>query len=386
MIVSKLFNQFFHSQTSGGILLIFCTAFSLLLANSPIAESYDAIWLTDMFGHSFAHWINDGLMAIFFFLIGLELKREVFVGELSDTKKAILPVFAALGGMLIPAFIFFLTNKGTDTIHGFGIPMATDIAFAVAIITMLGKRVPLSLKVFLTALAVIDDLGAIVVIALFYPNPELPLDFTQFGIAIAILLGLFALNKLKVKSMIPYIIGGIAVWWFMLHSGIHATIAGVLVAFTIPFDKDDSKSLSAKMEHALHIPVAFIILPLFALANTAITIDGGGLAHFSIPLASGIFLGLVVGKPVGITLFTWIAVKLGLCELPTAVNFKRVFGVGILGGIGFTMSIFVSMLAFKVPSYINEAKLMILVASLTAAIVGFIVLKILLTTKQDYSD
>ena len=386
MIVSKLFNQFFHSQTSGGILLIFCTAFSLLLANSPIAESYDAIWLTDMFGHSFAHWINDGLMAIFFFLIGLELKREVFVGELSDTKKAILPVFAALGGMLIPAFIFFLTNKGTDTIHGFGIPMATDIAFAVAIITMLGKRLPLSLKVFLTALAVIDDLGAIIVIALFYPNPELPLDFTQFGIAIAILLGLFALNKLKIKSMIPYIIGGIAVWWFMLHSGIHATIAGVLVAFTIPFDKDDSKSLSAKMEHALHIPVAFIILPLFALANTAITIDGGGLAHFSIPLASGIFLGLVVGKPVGITLFTWIAVKLGLCELPTAVNFKRVFGVGILGGIGFTMSIFVSMLAFKDPSYINEAKLMILVASLTAAIVGFIVLKILLTTKQDYSD
>ena len=386
MIVSKLFNQFFHSQTSGGILLIFCTAFSLLLANSPIAESYDAIWLTDMFGHSFAHWINDGLMAIFFFLIGLELKREVFVGELSDTKKAILPVFAALGGMLIPAFIFFLTNKGTDTIHGFGIPMATDIAFAVAIITMLGNRVPLSLKVFLTALAVIDDLGAIIVIALFYPNPELPLDFTQFGIAIAILLGLFALNKLKIKSMIPYIIGGIAVWWFMLHSGIHATIAGVLVAFTIPFDKDDSKSLSAKMEHALHIPIAFIILPLFALANTAITIDGGGLAHFSIPLASGIFLGLVVGKPVGITLFTWIAVKLGLCELPTAVNFKRVFGVGILGGIGFTMSIFVSMLAFKDPSYINEAKLMILVASLTAAIVGFIVLKILLTTKQDYSD
>ncbi|MDM1042920.1 Na+/H+ antiporter NhaA [Empedobacter falsenii] len=386
MIVSKLFNQFFHSQTSGGILLIFCTAFSLLLANSPIAESYDAIWLTDMFGHSFAHWINDGLMAIFFFLIGLELKREVFVGELSDTKKAILPVFAALGGMLIPAFIFFLTNKGTDTIHGFGIPMATDIAFAVAIITMLGKRVPLSLKVFLTALAVIDDLGAIIVIALFYPNPELPLDFTQFGIAIAILLGLFALNKLKIKSMIPYIIGGIAVWWFMLHSGIHATIAGVLVAFTIPFDKDDSKSLSAKMEHALHIPIAFIILPLFALANTAITIDGGGLAHFSIPLASGIFLGLVVGKPVGITLFTCIAVKFGLCELPTAVNFKRVFGVGILGGIGFTMSIFVSMLAFKDPSYINEAKLMILVASLTAAIVGFIVLKILLTTKQDYSD
>mgnify|MGYP003602154764 FL=1 len=386
MIVSKLYQQFFKSQSSGGIILIFCTILSLLLANSSFVDSYNAIWNFDLFGHSFAHWINDGLMAIFFFLIGLELKKEIFVGELSTTKKAILPIFAALGGMLVPAFIFYLTNRGTDTIDGFGIPMATDIAFAVAIITMLGNRVPLSLKVFLTALAVIDDLGAIIVIALFYPNPELPLDFTQFGIAIAILLGLFALNKLKVKSMIPYIIGGIAVWWFMLHSGIHATIAGVLVAFTIPFDKDDSKSLSAKMEHALHLPVAFIILPLFALANTAITIDGAGLAHFSLPLASGIFLGLVIGKPLGITLFTFIAVKLGLCELPTAVNFKRVFGVGILGGIGFTMSIFVSMLAFKDPSYINEAKLMILVASLTAAILGFISLKILLTTKQDYSD
>jgi Na+:H+ antiporter, NhaA family len=386
MIVSKLFNQFFKSQTSGGIVLIICTALSLVLANTTISNVYQSIWSTDMFGHSFSHWINDGLMAIFFFLIGLELKREIFVGELSNSKKAILPVFAALGGMLVPAFIFFLTNKGTDTLHGFGIPMATDIAFAVAIITMLGNRVPLSLKVFLTALAVIDDLGAIVVIALFYPNPELPLDFTQFGIAIALLLGLFVLNKMKVKSMIPYIIGGIAVWWFMLHSGIHATIAGVLVAFTIPFDKDDSKSLSAKMEHALHFPVAFIILPLFALANTAITIDGGGFAHFSLPLASGIFLGLVVGKPIGITLFTWIAVKLGLCELPTAVNFNRVFGVGILGGIGFTMSIFVSMLAFRDPSYINEAKLMILVASLTAAITGFIILKIMLNTKQDYSD
>ena len=386
MLSTKLFQDFFKSQTSGGIILIFCTLFSLILANSPFASSYHGIWEVNAFGHHLSHWINDGLMAIFFFLIGLELKREIFVGELSSIKKATLPIFAALGGMLIPAFIFFLTNNGTDTISGFGIPMATDIAFAVAIITMLGKRVPLSLKIFLTALAVIDDLGAIIVIALFYPNPELPLDFTQFGIAIAILLGLFALNKSKVKNTLLYIVGGIAVWWFMLHSGIHATIAGVLVAFTIPFDKDDAKSLSAKMEHALHLPVAFIILPLFALANTAITIDSGSLEHFSMPLASGIFLGLVIGKPVGITLFTFIAVKLGLCELPTAVNFKRVFGVGILGGIGFTMSIFVSMLAFTDPDYINEAKLMILVASLTAAVVGFFTLKVLLKNKQDYSN
>ena len=385
-MVSKLFQKFFHSQTSGGITLIFCTIFSLIIANSMFSDSYQNLWNIDMFGHSFAHWINDGLMAIFFFLIGLELKREIFVGELSNVKKAILPVFAALGGMLVPAGIFAALNYGTDTINGFGIPMATDIAFAVAVITMLGSRVPLSLKIFLTALAVIDDLGAIVVIALFYPNPELPLDFTQFGIAIAILAGLFALNKLKVKSIIPYIIGGIAVWWFMLHSGIHATIAGVLVAFTIPFDKDDSKSLSYKVQEALHIPVAFIILPLFALANTAITIEGGGFSHFSFPLAAGIFLGLVMGKPIGITLASFIAVKLGLCELPTAVNFKRIWGAGMLGGIGFTMSIFVSMLAFKDPDYINEAKLMILVASVAAAVLGFFYLKTTLTKRQDFSD
>lgn len=386
MIVSKLFQKFIHSQTSGGITLIFCTLFSLIVANSMFADSYQSLWHLDLFGHSFAHWINDGLMAIFFFLIGLELKREMLIGELSNVKKAILPIFAAVGGMLVPAGIFAALNYGTDTIHGFGIPMATDIAFAVAVITMLGKRVPMSLKVFLTALAVIDDLGAILVIALFYPNPELPFDITQFGIAMGVLALLFGLNRMKVNTIIPYIIGGIIVWWFMLHSGIHATIAGVLVAFTIPFNKDQSKSLCAKAEHFLHLPVAFIILPLFALANTAITIDGGGFSHFSFPLAAGIFLGLVVGKPIGVTLATFIAVKLGLSELPTAVNFKRVFGAGMLAGIGFTMSIFVSILAFKDPDYVNEAKLMILVASVAAAVFGFFYLKRTLTTRQDYSD
>lgn len=386
MIVSKLFQKFIHSQTSGGITLIFCTLFSLIVANSMFADSYQSLWHLDLFGHSFAHWINDGLMAIFFFLIGLELKREMLIGELSNVKKAILPIFAAVGGMLVPAGIFAALNYGTDTINGFGIPMATDIAFAVAVITMLGKRVPMSLKVFLTALAVIDDLGAILMIALFYPNPELPFDITQFGIAMGVLALLFGLNRMKVNSIIPYIIGGIIVWWFMLHSGIHATIAGVLVAFTIPFNKDQSKSLCAKAEHFLHLPVAFIILPLFALANTAIPIDGGGFSHFSFPLAAGIFLGLVVGKPIGVTLATFIAVKLGLSELPTAVNFKRVFGAGMLAGIGFTMSIFVSILAFKDPDYVNEAKLMILVASVAAAVFGFFYLKRTLTTRQDYSD
>ncbi|MBW1619839.1 MULTISPECIES: Na+/H+ antiporter NhaA [Empedobacter] len=385
-MISKLFQKFIHSQTSGGITLIFCTLFSLIVANSMFADSYQGIWHLDLFGHSFAHWINDGLMAIFFFLIGLELKREMLIGELSNVKKAILPIFAAVGGMLVPAGIFAALNYGTDTINGFGIPMATDIAFAVAVITMLGKRVPMSLKVFLTALAVIDDLGAILVIALFYPNPELPFDITQFGIAMGVLALLFGLNRMKVNSIIPYIIGGIIVWWFMLHSGIHATIAGVLVAFTIPFNKVQSKSLCAKAEHFLHLPVAFIILPLFALANTAITIDGGGFSHFSFPLAAGIFLGLVVGKPIGVTLATFIAVKLGLSELPTAVNFKRVFGAGMLAGIGFTMSIFVSILAFKDPDYVNEAKLMILVASVAAAVFGFFYLKRTLTTRQDYSD
>lgn len=385
-MVSKLFQRFLQSQTSGGITLIFCTVFSLIVANSMFAESYQEMWHFNLFGHTLAHWINDGLMAIFFFLIGLELKREMLIGELSNVKKAILPIFAAIGGMLVPAGIFIALNYGTDTMNGFGIPMATDIAFAVAVITMLGNRVPMSLKIFLTALAVIDDLGAILVIALFYPNPELPFDIIQFGFAIGILAILFGFNKLKINSIVPYIIGGIAVWWFMLHSGIHATIAGVLVAFTIPFDKDQTKSLCAKVEHALHLPVAFIILPIFALANTAITIDGGGFSHFSLPLAAGIFFGLVVGKPIGVTLASFIAVKLGLCELPTAVNFKRVFGTGLLAGIGFTMSIFVSMLAFKDPQYVNEAKLMILVASVTAAIIGFFYLKMTLTTRQDYSD
>lgn len=375
MRVSKLFQDFFHSQTSSGIILIFCTIFSLILANSAFVDSYNGIWNADMFGHHFSHWINDGLMAVFFFLIGLELKREIFVGELANVRQAILPIFAAIGGMLIPAGIFAIINYGTDTINGFGIPMATDIAFAVAVITMLGNRVPLSLKVFLTALAVIDDLGAILVIAFFYPNPELPLDFTQLGIAFGALALLFLLNKLKVKNLIFYIIGGIACWWFMLHSGIHATIAGVLVAFAIPFDKDDTKSLSFKVQHALHIPVSFIILPLFALANTAITIDGGGVSHFSLPLASGIFIGLVLGKPIGVVLASWIAVKLGLCVLPTAVNFKRIIGAGMLAGIGFTMSIFVSMLAFNDVDYINEAKLMILVASFVSAIAGFFYLR-----------
>lgn len=374
----NFFQKFLHNQTSGGIILIFCTLFSLVMANSLFAESYETIWNLDMFGHSFAHWINDGLMAIFFFVIGLELKRELYIGELSNVKKAILPIFAALGGMLVPAAIFSAINWGTDTINGFGIPMATDIAFAVAVITMLGNRVPLSLKVFLTALAVIDDLGAIVVIALFYPNPEVPFDFTQFGIAIGFLVLLFALNKLKIKSLILYIIFGIAVWWFMLHSGIHATIAGVLVAFTIPFHKDQTISLAAKVEAILHLPVAFVILPLFALANTAIVIDGGGMGHFSLTLAAGIFLGLVVGKPIGITLASFLAVKLGLCELPNAVNFKKIFGAGMLGGIGFTMSIFVTMLAFEDVAYINEAKIMILIASVSAAVFGFFYLKLIL--------
>lgn len=374
----SFFQKFLHNQTSGGIILIFCTIFSLVMANSAFADSYDSLWNIDMFGHSFAHWINDGLMAIFFFVIGLELKRELYIGELSNVKKAILPIFAALGGMLVPALIFSAINYGTDTLNGFGIPMATDIAFAVAVITMLGNRVPLSLKIFLTALAVIDDLGAIVVIALFYPNPEVPFDFTQFGIAIGFLALLFALNKFKVKSILLYVIFGIAVWWFMLHSGVHATIAGVLVAFTIPFHKDQTISLAAKVEAILHIPVAFVILPLFALANTAIGIEGGSLNHFSVPLAAGIFFGLVLGKPIGITLASWLAIKLGLCELPTAVNFRKVFGAGMLGGIGFTMSIFVTMLAFKDASYINEAKLMILIASVSAALLGFFYLKIVL--------
>jgi len=373
MKVQKLFLNFFKSQQAGGIILLLCTLASLILANSSFGISYEKFWETEVFNHHLGHWINDGLMVIFFFLIGLELKREVIVGELSDIKNALLPIVGALGGMLVPAAIYIFFNAGTSTHSGFGIPMATDIAFAIGILSLLGKKVPLSLKVFLTALAVIDDLGAILVIAIFYSST---IYWINLGIALAIFVALLILNKLKFNFIWIYILGGIFMWYFMLHSGIHATIAGVLLAITIPFHKDDSLSKSYKLQHLLHAPVAFFVLPVFALANTAVMIAPGWEENFGEPYALGILGGLILGKPLGIVLFCLMAVFLKICALPTGMNRINLTGTGFLAGIGFTMSIFITLLAFDDAEIINNAKFMILCASFFAGIIGYIWLRI----------
>jgi Na+:H+ antiporter, NhaA family len=378
MKLTRLFNEFFDSEKSGGILLIGCTALSLLLANSFLHDNYLQLWHFQIGEHSSAHWINDGLMTIFFLLIGLELEREIYIGELSSLKNASLPIFAALGGMLVPAGLFLLFNFGTGTQSGAGIPMATDIAFALGILSLLGNRVPSSLKIFLTALAVIDDLGAIIIIAIFYTKTLL---WTNLFIALGIFALLLILNRLKVRNLIPYLIGGVVMWYFMLHSGVHATITGVLLAFAIPFGNGDKKSTSYILQHFLHKPVAFIILPIFALANTAIEFSGDISQTLTEKYSLGIALGLIVGKPIGIFLLTFLAVTFGLCKLPTDLNWKSIFGVGLLGGIGFTMSIFVTLLAFDNETIINNSKLVILISSLTAGIIGFLTLRLTLRTE-----
>lgn len=376
---SKLFNAFFKSEKSGGILLILATILSLFLANSSFQLEYISFWNTEIAGNSIVHWINDGLMTIFFLLIGLELEREIYNGELSNRKKAALPIFGALGGMIIPALLFSVINFGTKTQSGAGIPMATDIAFAVGILSLLGKNVPTSLKIFLTALAVIDDLGAIIIIAVFYTST---ISFLNLGIALSVLGFLFALNRYKIQSIIPYSIGGIIMWYFMMHSGIHPTIAGVLLAFVIPFGDGSEKSTSAKLQHFVHKPVAFIILPLFALANTCLIINGDWHSILLQSNSLGIILGLIVGKPFGIFIFTFLGVFLGLCELPKDLKWKNILGAGFLGGIGFTMSIFITLLAFSDSELIVSSKIAIVIASTIAAIVGYFSLKLTLKLKK----
>ena len=376
MRVTKLFKDFFDSEKSGGLVLIACTIISLVVANSTFGTDYHHFWQTQFQGHSIEHWVNDGLMAIFFLLIGLELEREIYIGELSKLKDALLPIFGAIGGMFVPAGLFLLFNYGTATQSGAGIPMATDIAFALGILSLLGNRVPTSLKVFLTALAVIDDLGAIIIIAIFYTTTLL---WTNLFIALGIFALLLVFNRLKIRNLIPYLIGGVAMWYFMLHSGVHATITGVLLAFAIPFGNGDEKSTSYILQHFLHKPVAFIILPIFALANTAIVFSGDIAQTLTENNSLGIALGLIVGKPLGIFLLTFLAVSLGLCKLPTDLNWKSIFGVGLLAGIGFTMSIFISLLAFDNDTVINNSKLVILMSSFIAGTIGYFFLKITLT-------
>lgn len=365
---TKLFKSFFESEKSSGLLLIICTILSLFLANSYFGNGYHHFWETQFAGYSIEYWINDGLMAIFFLLIGLELEREVYIGELSKFKEALLPIIAAIGGMFVPALIYLWFNFGTTTQNGAGIPMATDIAFAIGILSLIGKRVSVSLKIFLTALAVIDDLGAIFVIAVFYTKT---IYWNNLLIALSIFVILLVFNRLKIRNLIPYLVGGVAMWYFMLNSGVHATITGVLLAFAIPFGNGDNKSTSYILQDFLHKPVAFFILPLFALANTAIIFNTNISEIFNHNYSIGIATGLIIGKPLGIFIAVFIAIKLKLCKFPDGLNFNNIIGLGFLAGIGFTMSIFITLLAFDDISIINNAKTIILFSSLIAGIIGF---------------
>jgi NhaA family Na+:H+ antiporter len=371
--LSQTFQRFFDSEKSAGMVLIACTLLSIAAANASWGASYLAVWQTPIAGMSLEHWINDGLMAIFFLLIGLELERELYNGELSKLSNALLPMVAAIGGMLAPALIHFYFNVGTASQAGIGIPMATDIAFALAILALLGNRVPTSLKVFVVAFAVIDDLGAALLIALFYTaNLSMPALLSAAGV----LLILAMLNRMRVMALLPYLIGGIIMWALMLKSGVHATIAGIALAFAIPFSakQDDAVSPSHRLEHLLHRPVAFMILPLFALANTGVVIHAGwtdALLHH--PNSIGILLGLLLGKPIGITALCLVAVALNICKLPADIHWRHIIGAGMLGGIGFTMSIFITNLAFVGQlDVINASKMAILLASLFAGLLGYI--------------
>lgn len=381
MKITQLYKDFFESEKFGGLLLILCTAISLLVANSAFGESYHHFWLLEFAGKPIEYWINDGLMTIFFLLIGLELEREIYQGELSNIKDALLPIFAAIGGMFIPAAIYLFFNYGTDTQSGAGIPMATDIAFALGILSLLGNKVPNALKIFLTALAVIDDLGAILVIAIFYTKSLL---WTNLLISLAIFVILFVMGKyFKVRNLIIYLVGGVFMWYFMLNSGVHATITGVLLAFAIPYGKGDHTSTSYILQHSLHKPVAYVILPIFALANTAIVLSSDFGTLITQNSSIGIALGLIVGKPLGVFAVTFLAVKIGFCKLPDSLNWKSVVSVGFLGGIGFTMSIFITLLAFEDAIVINNAKFIILISSLIAGVIGYFALKFVLVKDQE---
>lgn len=362
--------EFIHDSRAVGITLFVCTIISMVLANTGAAERYIGFWNMELHApeilhlpHSLLHWINDLLMAAFFFLVGMEIKRELLAGELSSFKKSIMPIAAAIGGMLAPAGIFLLFNAGTGFQHGWGIPMATDIAFSLGVASLLGKKVPFSLKVFLMALAIIDDLGAILVIALFYGG-DVQVKFLLAGAAICV--ALFILGKTKMKFNFIHIILGLLLWYVVFRSGIHATIAGVVFALFVPL-KDLSNFI-----HRLHDPVNFLILPIFALANTAIPIPSDFAGAISTSLSWGIIAGLVIGKPLGITFMSWLTVKLRLGEKPKGSTWFQLGGIGALAGIGFTMSIFISMLAFREVENQDISKIATLIASLAAVFIGYL--------------
>lgn len=430
--ILRQFQQFVKLESFGGVLLLIGTIMALAWANSPWAESYTRFWQTPvtvgagsfMLSKPLLLWINDGLMAIFFFVVGLEIKRELLVGELSTPRKAMLPIVAALGGMVTPAVLFTLFNIGTPAMRGWAIPTATDIAFALGVLALLGDRAPLAIKVFLTALAIIDDLGAVLIIALFYTGELSGINLAIGGV---FLLLMIVANGLGARKPLVYMLLGAGMWVAFLKSGVHPTIAGVLAAMTIPararcdteeyldhtrslldaFGRagkssrreplteehqaylhalevatEDVQTPMQRMEHALHPWVIYFIMPVFALANAGVAIDAGTVESIGQPMSLGIILGLFLGKQVGITLFSWASVRLGLAALPSGVTWRHVYGAGCLGGIGFTMSLFIAELAFSGTFRLPLAKVDILIGSLVSGIFGFLFLRYTVAVRE----
>ncbi len=396
MALSKALRDFLALESAGGIVLAFAAAAALVLANSPLSFLYDAFLETPVevrvgalaIAKPLLLWINDGLMAVFFFLIGLEIKREVLEGELSDPRQIVLPAVAAAGGMAVPALIYAAFNFGNPVaLAGWAIPSATDIAFALGVLSLLGNRVPVSLKVFLLTVAIIDDLGAIVIIALFYAGNLAP---ASLAIAALALLVLFVLNRLGAVRLTPFLLVGIVLWVAVLKSGVHATLAGVALAFFIPLraSAPDSDPLLRRLEHDLHAPVAFAILPLFAFANSGVSLQGVTLAAFADPIPLGIATGLLFGKAIGILLPVWLTVRFGLAQLPASVDWRAMLGVSVLCGIGFTMSLFIAGLAFEGAgsAYMVQTRLGILFGSLVAAALGYAILRAVLPARETADD
>jgi NhaA family Na+:H+ antiporter len=431
----RTFQEFTRLEASGGIVLLAAALLALVWANSSWAESYFELWHIPLSiqigGFSLSHdlhwWINEALMVVFFFVVGLEIKREVLVGELSSIRQATLPIAAAAGGMLLPAGLYALINFGTPGISGWAVPMATDIAFALGVMALLGSRVPIALKIFLTALAIVDDLGAVLVIALFYTAE---IHWLALAVAGGFLTVLLLANLSGVRSPIPYLILGIGLWLAVLQSGLHATLAGVLLALTIPargkiraqdflararsclheFEhagESDKRLLAEqqqealisledavenvetplqRLEHALHPAITFIIVPLFALANAGVSIEGGFASVFVDRISLGVIVGLVLGKQLGVSLAAWLAVKARLADLPSGVNWKQIYATGWLAGIGFTMSLFISSLAFSEEADLESAKIGILAASLLASIVGYYLMRLSLPKEKPSSN
>ena len=378
MKVTKLYTEFFESEKAGGFLLIGCTIISLLLANSAMGDQYQHVWHMPVGPKSLEFWINEGLMTLFFLLVGLEIEREIYVGEFADWRKAMLPLMAAIGGMLVPAIFYSAFNLGSPAQSGFGIPMATDIAFSLGLLSLLGSRVPLMLKVFLTALAIIDDLGAIIIIAVFYSSD---LQWSYLGVALLLFVALLAINRINVNAVSIYLLIGMVIWYCLYQAGVHPTITGVLIAFALPFRDGGETSPSYRLQHFLHKPVAFLILPLFAMANTAIAFSSEMFSALTQASSIGIMTGLVAGKPLGIFLLSIAGLALGLYTLPASIKKSHILGAGMLAGIGFTMSIFIALLAFPDQQQVINAKVAILVASIGAAVLGLTWLHITLPAK-----